>query len=1274
MGVLEFITDVFEEVFSWFVDIPEQDEATQGTAVNKSSNIENLPVIYGVQQVTGTRVFLHSAGPDNAYLYMIIALCEGEIEAIYNLRVDDKPIAEFPGREVGRPGAHLTRPNPNAPMAINLHHGHDTQPVDPMFAAALDVWSDQHTLSGIAYMAVRLKYYPEYFSGLPVIKATVKGRKVYHPPTGTTQWSDNHAWVLRDYLTNSRFGKGLPDSAINEALFAQAARDIDTARTLIARQTLGQPDRVVEVAGINYLVWDTRPANAFNHLHSTLTDAPDSPTTIATLREAYHNTAHWGVLGGQFVIEYELISGPDFTPASTIYADAARTRLYRCNLHLDTGKTLFNNIKTVLAGCRGLMPYTQGRYGLQIEKDAPPVFDFTPHHIIGGLHWQAPNKKDTYNRVTVRFKNPNANWQEDIAVYPPPGSATEAALLAQDNGTPLHHELTLESVNNTYQARDIARLILYKSRHNLRAHFVATSEALRCTVGDIVTVTHPSPGWQAKPFMITALGLSADGEVKVELAEHVAALYAYEAVPLERLRDDTTLPNPLAIQPPSRLRSATNYRPTQGRRGVLGIDVDWTAPDDAFVSHFEVQWQDPQQTRWHSATTTEPTYQIEPVTWLSTYRIRVRTVNGLGVRSAWVNAADHGVFLDTTAPAPPRIDSLRGWGSSLAVHWTAPADLDFSHVQVFVSVGNAIPAQPVQEAYGNETLVPALEPNTTYYLWLKAVDHLGNASAPTPAMSVNTGQTEGADGVGVESIFTGAAARTLPPRQHPDNAWGYATPGTAGGQSWHASAPNVTRARPHLLMCQRTVTGSPAVGEAVTAPWSAPVRIARFGARGADGAGMETVYTRFNDVRLPASRHPDNAWGYDAPDTAGGQVWHDAAPDLTAEEPYLFQCQRPVTGAPSTGAAIAAPWSAPRLIGRYGTDGRDGPGIEYVFRTTADHTRPATPIGGRGRDDHVPTGWFDDAQDVSAAMPYLWVSTRAAPASDGSGHAWGPWRPPTLWSRWAPPGEKGDTGEKGETGDRGSAGTDGIDGRDGINGADGQDGAGMEFIFARSHLPTVPASQHPDNAWGYDAPGTAAGLSWHDAAPDLTAEQPYLHRCERAVAGMPRVGSRRGITGRWSAPRVVGRFGEKGETGDKGDTGQKGDKGATGPKGERGRDGPGMEYVFRTTADHTRPATPIGGRDRDDHVPTGWFDNAPDVSAAMPYLWVSTRAAPASDGSGHAWGPWRPPTLWSRWAPPGPPGPPGLPGGESYPLTVYRRARSQPTLPGGAVTCKYPVK
>ena len=69
-----------------------------GLLINKESNIEPIPVIYGVRRVGGVRVFVSTrdanGGDPNEFLYICLVLCEGDVHSITNIHLDDIPITD----------------------------------------------------------------------------------------------------------------------------------------------------------------------------------------------------------------------------------------------------------------------------------------------------------------------------------------------------------------------------------------------------------------------------------------------------------------------------------------------------------------------------------------------------------------------------------------------------------------------------------------------------------------------------------------------------------------------------------------------------------------------------------------------------------------------------------------------------------------------------------------------------------------------------------------------------------------------------------------------------------------------------------------------------------------------------------------------------------------------------------------------------------------------------------------------------------------------------
>lgn len=113
-------------------------------------------------------------------------------------------------------------------------------------------------------------------------------------------------------------------------------------------------------------------------------------------------------------------------------------------------------------------------------------------------------------------------------------------------------------------------------------------------------------------------------------------------------------------------------------------------------------------------------------------------------------------------------------------------------------------------------------------------------------------------------------------------------------------------------------------------------------------------------------------------------------------------------------------WNGPVLWSKYGVNGKDGDGVEYIYQRTSTNTRPTTP--GTEPAEHSPVTdfqerefipkkadsdeneWTDNPLDVTADLPYEWVSIRKFNWSD---QQWGLFQEPTIWAKYGKDGGEG---------------------------------------------------------------------------------------------------------------------------------------------------------------------------------------------------------------------------------------------------------------------------
>ena len=218
----------------------------KGILLNHQSNDMSIPIVYGERKVGGTRCFVETSGSDNEFLYIALVLCEGEIESVDKIYIDDKEVtwsgalADDTLRTVGSSDGNFYKDSASL-ISVKCHYGTDSQAQCDLLGT-LTNWTTNHRLRGLAYISLKIKWNQDAFAGLPTVQALIKGKKVvaYNSSSvaQTAAHSNNPAWCLLDYLTNERYGKGIPIANIDIPSFYTASGVCDTDVTAYGSTTI----------------------------------------------------------------------------------------------------------------------------------------------------------------------------------------------------------------------------------------------------------------------------------------------------------------------------------------------------------------------------------------------------------------------------------------------------------------------------------------------------------------------------------------------------------------------------------------------------------------------------------------------------------------------------------------------------------------------------------------------------------------------------------------------------------------------------------------------------------------------------------------------------------------------------------------------------------------------------------------------------------------------------------------------------------------------------
>lgn len=365
--------------------------------------------------------------------------------------------------------------------------------------------------------------------------------------------------------------------------------------------------------------------------------------------------------------------------------------------------------------------------------------------------------------------------------------------------------------------------------------------------------------------------------------------------------------------------------------------------------------------------------------------------------------------------------------------------------------------------------------------------------------------------------------------------------------------------------------------------WSTPVRITgENGKDGQDGKSIEFIYKVSN--RVPNSSDKPSSVNEDGSVPDG---WTDHPTGVSESNQYEWMCVRTKTD------DLWSDWNGPTVWSKWGANGKDGDGVEYIYKRTTTNLSPDRPTEVSQEDDFVPEGWTDDPTGVNENNMYEWVCVRKY--KEG---IWGEFSNPALWAKW---GEKGEPGK------------------------DGNDGTSVNIKGEVASEDQLPESAQPGDAYVVNGDLYVwDGLRWnniggikgpagdsayvHIAFADGvvtnesgTVTQVYGFTTTGSTVGKAYIGTYSDHTVADSQDPLVYKWQKN-----KGDKGDKGDQGNEGPQGVHGD--PGADGITLYT--WIRYAEDANG--------TG-ISNSPDGKSYIGLAYNKTTASESNNPSDYTW-------------------------------------------------------
>lgn len=321
-----------------------------------------------------------------------------------------------------------------------------------------------------------------------------------------------------------------------------------------------------------------------------------------------------------------------------------------------------------------------------------------------------------------------------------------------------------------------------------------------------------------------------------------------------------------------------------------------------------------------------------------------------------------------------------------------------------IVIGNSKFKAAIKDVYESSTPTASVSLDKDQFLFSFGIPAGRTGDAGKDGKDGKDGQDgkDGIDGVpGIDGDTTRVviAYKSTKSIERPDTpvggSWDYDTNTITYPEGWSGSDSN-----PNGYVWMSTATFSSK--GTIVVPWSTPVRLTGAdGHDGSDGSNIEFVY-KLTVTSLVTPTKPTG----NSQTEAIRQGWTDHPTGISEQ----YQCEWVCSHNLQTDGSWSE-WEGPTIWSKWGVNGKDGDGVEYIYQRTK---LPASPKeitdNNPDQDEYIPQSapgeqpWTDDPKGVSEEFKYEWVSKRKY---KGDTHKWGNFSSPSLQAKWGDDGQDG---------------------------------------------------------------------------------------------------------------------------------------------------------------------------------------------------------------------------------------------------------------------------
>lgn len=607
-----------------------------GYEVSAVEPAAEMAVVYGRTKVGGIIVFKSvndENGDETDDLKQVIVYAGHEIQSFDKFFFDEY--------ELTLEGNKVTTDPFKDHAEIYTKLGARDQTAISELVSRVQEWTNNHRGRGRAYCYIDLKFDRDVYPlGEPRHRAILRGKKITDitKSTPVTEWTDNTALCLLDYLMDSEYGLGVPEDKIDKDMLKKA---IDVCNEPVDVYAYGPNPKDTSS------LYNITVTSGSNTINSSTANFSSAYVYVGLKLRITVGTNSQELTVASFVQDED---GSGYTSIETeenITLNGTATlvgfeRRYTYNGSFTTDVAPTEVIDSLAKHMVGSVVFSQGKWRIKAGAYTDPVAHFTESDMVDTFAVNTSTSAlDNYYYIGGTFKGPISEFIETD--FTPVQNST-----AYSDGNREKLDINFGFCNSPFRAQRMAKILLSRTLEPIQFEATFNMKAFPVSVGDVISITRSDVGWTNKTFEVLEWIFVTPNEngfnIKITAKEiskeafnfNLSDQFDFNSNNTENSTDPYTVPD-------IGLTITSVYRNINGNEvPVIKANISCDSPSRIETIQLEqrltsAQPDDP-WTSMGNAPIEEEEIVIEGQGFIvgTSYDYRARGVNTLGVKGDWV--------------------------------------------------------------------------------------------------------------------------------------------------------------------------------------------------------------------------------------------------------------------------------------------------------------------------------------------------------------------------------------------------------------------------------------------------------------------------------------------------------------------------------------------------------------------------------------------------------------------------------------------------------------